>query len=481
MRILSIRINQGFFSRQFDFSTRANLIFSKKNSVGKSTLLRLIFWGLGYEIPATKKFKFDKCSTQIVLELDNLNVLEVSRERDILTVRNQEKEEIYLLPMEAHRFFSRIYNCENEDVLNNILGAIYLDQEKGWTLLNRGCVIGKISFNLESLIRGLSNIDCGDLIDEEKRITHEILKYRKMLDIAEYQRQINQESGNLVFEEKNEEVRTKINTLKYQQYQLENEIKQVSAVIKENNLFKTYIEKMKLTVVSSTTGEEVPVNKSTIKGFEDIQSIALARKKIQLLKLRDITKKIEELTAVFDNNDSLDKVETLINAFDAKIIQIPIKAVAVANVIEHLQKRKKEIHDLIEYKTKYCNDVIGELYDIAFNYIQELGVAKFANKSEGYLFTSDLKSLSGAVLHLTVFAFKLAYIKMIEKKLGINLPIVIDSPAGKEVTKENVQKMLNILEKDFRNNQVIIASIHLYDIDALTIHVIEKALLEHDF
>lgn len=40
---------------------------------------------------------------------------------------------------------------------------------------------------------------------------------------------------------------------------------------------------MRLTVVSATTGEEVPVNKNTIKGFEDIQNIALARKKYNCL------------------------------------------------------------------------------------------------------------------------------------------------------------------------------------------------------
>ena len=150
-------------------------------------------------------------------------------------------------------------------------------------------------------------------------------------------------------------------------------------------------------------------------------------------------------------------------------------------VIEQLKKRKKEVHDLIASKTKCSNSVVSELHEIAFGYIQELGVAKFANSSEGYLFTSDLKSLSGAVLHLTVFAFKLAYIKEIEKKLGIFLPIVIDSPTGKEVTKENVQKMLDILERDFKKNQVIIASIHLYNMDGIKIQKIEKALLEQDF
>ena len=54
MKLLKIQIEKGFFSKAFTFSRFMNLIYSEKNSVGKTTLLRLIFWGLGYEIPSTK-------------------------------------------------------------------------------------------------------------------------------------------------------------------------------------------------------------------------------------------------------------------------------------------------------------------------------------------------------------------------------------------------------------------------------------------
>ena len=64
-------------------------------------------------------------------------------------------------------------------------------------------------------------------------------------------------------------------------------------------------------------------------------------------------------------------------------------------------------------------------------------------------FTSNLKELSGAVLHKTVFAFRLAYITEIEKHLGIKLPIILDSPSGKEVDQVNIQLMVNILKRDF--------------------------------
>lgn len=481
MKINSIQINQGFFTRNFEFSDSINLIFSTENSVGKTTLLRLIFWGLGYDVPSTKRFNFNRCHTKIEIELDDFSKLDVSRSKDILIVDDGNEELNYSLPMEAIKFHSKIFNTSNLDIVNNILGAIYLDQEKGWTLLNRGCVIGKIRFNVESLIRGLANIDCQDLIAEEKKLEIEIAKYRKMLDVAEYQRQVNEISGNISYQERNDEIQIKIATLKYQQSQIEDELKRIASIIKENDSFKNYIERMRLTVISPQTGEEIPVNKTTINGFEDIQQIAIARKKIQLTRLQEITKQIEKLTNVIDDDIMLVRVETLIEQFDNQMLSIPINAMAVKNVIEQLQKRKKDVRNKIEIKTKLNNAIISQIYNIASKYFKEFDVEKFTDNNENYLFTHDLKSLSGAVLHLTVFSFRLAYIKAIEQATNISLPIVIDSPSGKEVKKENVEKMMNILERDFPHNQVIIASIFQYDIENLRIHTIEKSLMGEDF
>ena len=66
------------------------------------------------------------------------------------------------------------------------------------------------------------------------------------------------------------------------------------------------------------------------------------------------------------------------------------------------------------------------------------------------------------MLHKTVFAFKMAYIVELEKHLQIKLPIILDSPGGKEVDQENIDLMMNILKRDFSENQIIIASIYYY-------------------
>ena len=49
----SIRIKEGFAERTFEFTNGVNLIFSKENSKGKTTLLRFMLYSLGYNIPNT--------------------------------------------------------------------------------------------------------------------------------------------------------------------------------------------------------------------------------------------------------------------------------------------------------------------------------------------------------------------------------------------------------------------------------------------
>jgi hypothetical protein len=62
-----------------------------------------------------------------------------------------------------------------------------------------------------------------------------------------------------------------------------------------------------------------------------------------------------------------------------------------------------------------------------------------------------------------VFAYKLAYIKLLSEKIGYPLPIFCDSPSGREIEKETIDEMLRILHRDFSNHQLIIASIYKYE------------------
>ena len=141
---------------------------------------------------------------------------------------------------------------------------------------------------------------------------------------------------------------------------------------------------------------------------------------------------------------------------------IDISPVDVKNVIDGLEKERKALENQIFQFTNGNNEITQSMIKIVQKYMEELGDSEAEKMTWKYLFTKNLKELSGAVLHKTVFSFRLAYIIEIEKTLGIKLPILLDSPKGKEVDDDNIGKMMQILQRDFSDNQIIIASIYHY-------------------
>lgn len=477
----SIRIKEGMVERSVDFSDKVNLVFSKKNSRGKTTLLRFLLYSLGYNIPNTKKFKFTNCEVETVIESENsgeISLLRVSK--DFLDVTIDGDKQTFILPDQQDELHKIIYGTDNKDVLNNILGAFYVDQEKGWTLLNRGIVIGSIRFNIEELIRGLSGRDCSDLIKKEAQLSRELNKYRQMFSVAKYRESIIAESGAIIQDSYVDTVNTEIEQVLLQQKALKAELNRIDRTLNDNKRFKKFIAEMKL-LVETDDGITIPVTENNVVGLSDTIDFLIAKRKMVSAQLATVARQLlilQKQTEAEEEQLSFFESESLIEIFDKKIAAVPINAVAIDREIKRLEKELKAIRYEITLKTKQGNSVVTSLYNNVIKYATELGVGDEESIASSYLFTSNLKELSGAVLHKTVFAFRLAYIIEIEKTLGINLPIILDSPSGKEVDQENIQLMVNILKRDFVDNQIIIASIFKYAFDEMNTIEIINCLVE---
>lgn len=479
----SIRIKEGMFERNIDFSDKVNLIFSKKNSRGKTTLLRFLLYSLGYNIPNTKKFKFTNCEVETVIDSEisgEISLLRVSK--DFLDVTIDGNKQTFILPDQQAELHRMIYGTDSKDVLNNLLGAFYVDQEKGWTLLNRGIAIGSIRFNIEELIRGLSGRDCSDLIRKEAQLSRELNKYRQMFSVAKYRESIIAESGTLIQESYIDTANTEIEQLLLQQKALKSELNRIDRTLNDNKRFKKFIAEMKL-LVETDDGTAIPVTENNVVGLTDTIDFLIAKRKMVSAQLATVARQLMQLqkkTETEEEQLSFFESESMIEIFDKKIAAVPINAVAIDKEIKRLEKALKAIRQEITAKTKQNNDIVNSLYKNVVKYATELEVGDEESIASSYLFTSNLKELSGAVLHKTVFAFRLAYIIEIEKALGIKLPIILDSPSGKEVDKANIQLMVNILKRDFSDNQIIIASIFQYDFENAKVIEIINRLIEQE-
>ncbi|BCJ98864.1 hypothetical protein [Anaerocolumna chitinilytica] len=472
----SLKITEGMFERVIDLTEKSNLIYSKKNSTGKTTLIRFFLYSLAYPVPSTKNIRFEKCITEVNLTC-SMGKITVLRNDEYLEVSLENGcKENFVLPTDQNLFHAKIYGTQNNDLLNNILGVFYVDQEKGWTLLNRGIIIGKIRFNIEQLVRGLSDRSCDDLTKDLRSVKQQLNKYKQMFNISQYQQELNEAENNIVFDTKDEEEQKLLEILNSEITSLEAELKRVNTVIAENNSFKNFIERMKIAVKGSN-GESIPVNRDTIIGFDFSVEFLLAKRKMISSKISSLKSKAEKYERSLEGQLQLFKTETLIESFDRNISKIEVDQLSVSNMISSLEKEKNRLNKQITFLTKYNNDVVTSIHKTVMKYAKELDFEQFITPSSDYIFTDDLKSLSGTILHKIVFAFKLAYIIEVQKKINMTLPIILDSPSGREITKENVKAMIDILNRDFSDNQIIIASIFQYDIDEVNVIEIKDRLI----
>ncbi|MFO9710730.1 hypothetical protein R9X48_09005 [Lacticaseibacillus rhamnosus] len=457
--------------------SKKTLIYSDENSVGKSTLLRLLFFGLGYPIPGTYGLKFKKMIIEIEYERKG-SLFSVRREGDYVELMNEGKfVTSRVLRGDDEDWFSLIWGISSNRILKNILGAIYMDQDKGWTLLNRGKVIGNIRFNIRDLLIGLS----GQSEALSEKIT--ILENRKsmlrqtklLLDVSRHAQEYSNTNYG-VDETIDDNIDAKFKNLKLKSAFLRHQKKNIEKNIHRQEGLLDYISSLNLIV--KVNDREVPITKKNILNFNDNedflrQRLALVQDELDfneqnLVKIKKIMS--ESTGDLFKSQDIIERTMDDISRidFDPTILQ--------ARESELLSSIS-DLNSQIEKQFIDSNDLINETREWINVFSEKLGVKNIVENKK-YIFTRDLKSISGAIYYKVVFAFKMAYVKVIEQHLKISLPIVLDSPSGREVTDRNISAVIGILNEYFINNQIIIASIRNYDLNNVKKVVIDEKIFD---
>ena len=235
MKFVSLKIKEGLFEKVYNFSDKC-LIYSDENSRGKTTLLRMLLFALGYNIPPTKKISFSKYVFELEIFTNKRIIL--TRRNSKINVSYDNFNDDFILPQQELELHSKIFEISNYDVVQNLLGCFYLDQEKGWTLLNKGTVIGRIPFDIKALVRGISNIDCKSELVELSNIQSQIQRYTTMLEVAKYQNALNK--TNTSYDKTltlTENIEASINDLKYRQVDINQKLEMYNEIIKNNRNF----------------------------------------------------------------------------------------------------------------------------------------------------------------------------------------------------------------------------------------------------
>lgn len=455
MRIKSISMVDGMWRGGYDIGNIA-VVYNPLNEQGKTTFLRCILYALGYPVPSTLGLKFDRVEFTITVDKDNGEVCIIKRIGNVVEMSVGLTTKTYLLPSGQNEMHKDLFGLSSDLLVENLLGAYYFDQEKGWIVLNRGKVIGGIHFTIEDFLRGLSDHPCLQEYKKLHAVEREIKKYKQMLEIAQYQASNRANGEDVPFEAPSEEIQRELNRLYNERRPIDGELSRVESVIRKNTTFKRYVASMHLRV-RGRDGLLVPVNEDTIEDFKMNEAFLNAKREDLKVQISVIENKIAALEKRLDKETLLVDVESDIQHFDAAISRIQIDKDAVEGMLKELKKQRQRLKDVIHTSIAMGSTVVESLSKSICSYLKEFGI----DERHGYdIFTHDIKSLTGAFYHMLIFAFRISYAKLVRERTGLALPVIVDSPHGREVEQEKVNKMLSVLARDFSEHQIIIATIY---------------------
>ncbi len=448
-----------------DFCNGKILITSIKNSKGKSTYLRLLLYALGFQVPNMRGIDFSKIAFQVELEVNGKNY--VLKRNDTYCVLIEDKKEfVYSLPSEQPALISFIVGCDKKDIIENLLGVFYIDQDKGWSLLNRGTVIGRIKFNIEKLCAGLNDVNIDELMAHKETLEQEKNKYLSIQNMQQAVDSVYIESGDFDIPERVNEYRNSILYLKMKRNDIKNKIDELQNIVNNQESFGRYIDSLKLRL-RVDENNDILITKDKLNGFEESISLINARIKLLSFESERLNKKIFEFEALIKKEqakNSTNLFET-IEEKDKRLLSNIGKFVYssqadVSELLNQVNNELKVTRKEITAAIKNGNGFINKIYSYVAKFAGELDVLDKIGDSEKYIFTSDLKSLSGSILSRIIFAFKLAFFKVIEEKINVRLPFIIDSPGSKEMDEINLRKISDLINKELDNHQVFVASIY---------------------
>lgn len=482
MKLLGLSMRDGFYAGKYDFQD-LNVVYSGGNKQGKTTLLRCLLYGLGYQIPATRGFPIEHVTFTLTIQTDKGDILTLNRSNNFLQLQSGLDFYDYSLPGDQEKLHEKIFGVNNKLIVENLLGAFYFDQEKGWTLLNRGVVIGAIHFSIDDLFCGLADKPCVNERDRLRVVEREIRKCSQMISLSDYQDILISEGEARDDSElsKNDETRIEIERLKNLRLSCMTELTRLKKARVSCADFKKFIGSIQISVVSPT-GEEIAVTSSNIVGLNDHSQLLNAKYNDMRFKVSEIDNKISTLESGLSKEKMLFEVESDLKRFDKELLKIKIDRKATQSRLNALKRQKKDLYDIIRKSIASSGVMLQRFQELVNSYAKELGLGENFIKD---VFTHNLKELTGAIFHLVVFAFKISYVRLIYEKTGCRLPLIIDSPNGREVAKENVKRTYDILTRDFSDYQIIMATIVMPDIAdkkviEMTGNVMPEILNSHD-
>jgi len=371
-----------------------------------------------------------------------------------MEVYNNGSEKTFILPASIRSMLAYVLDNSNPNILSNLLGTFYIDQESGWVVFNRGTVVNGQSFNVDQLIYGLSNID-ERLFIKYHELEKKINTYKDILNLS------NQSQNNLLqYSEQSISVSDEIAGLQQELDCLKIDLKEhnarkrsIIAAINHNEEILDYIDKMQLYIEQNH--EKIRVSKDNLYPFEDSKDMLdeqLNYEKIQIADLNANINKIQKELIDYFSTGEIIWNSKIMGAKPGYKIDSTQSKINLGIFEKQLEAVKEPIAKEIS-KQEYKNKMDNTLKD----YCSKLDVLDILDETN-LILCRNFKRNTGTKKQKLVLAYRLTCLKTISEYLGVKFPIIIDS-FNRETDSKNMESMYKFITTEFADHQIIISTI----------------------
>lgn len=461
-------MNKGENSVNYVFSQGFNLISSQgKNSCGKTSLIRFIIWGLGFDVGLTNKFNRIYSSVHLVV-CDNPYIHQIDRTYHHIKLNNSRT---FQLPDETITNMIVKLLIDNKGckyLYPQVLGLFYFDQDQGLKTWNLGRVAQSFGrdhdyrLNFKTILFALENKDYYSLHLRHEKLNRQSTHVGRLInDISTFSSRSHLGiHKNMSITNRNQELMDSISEFNLKRKQVINYLNTYKRSIKDKHDFYKLLGKLNVRVKDRRYYDhEVPVNSQTIVK-NDIENTELRYIiKYYEMKLKKINGELRALTnkkkALFHLKDKTDDNKDYLRV-SREISLSGINLNDLYGSKKNIDNRRNMIKNNINQDLK-SNKLYASTWNWAIKFSNNLNLSLFFNIKRNRLLTRVIK-YSGAQRSLVILTLRLAMYKTVMDYLGVNWPIIIDSPGSQEMDARNLNKLVDNIKQHFPHTQLFIAT-----------------------
>ncbi|UTC12457.1 endonuclease [Latilactobacillus curvatus] len=484
-------------ANKFNFSEKSNIITSQENEVGKSSLLKSIYYTLGAQIKTFPNgWKYKNYIFQLTCKIDEREMI-IQRYNKVFLVKENKDIKSFASEKDFSKWFQKAMEMQMRLTTKNsnklslayngaILTPFYVDQDKSWSSFYKEAIDGVAMYKShpKSIFEYYFNISSRAIQDlEEEKNKFEIKK-------TEIHNQIQQLTG--VYESYS----TTKDISSGGPEELENLQVELSNYVEITNELRQHISKIskkisyskeKLDIYYHDLDELKKLLSMTKKRYKEVEfectychSILTREQSLMRLELSDNEFEVRQRKSELEQKirDENKKFDELINSIDELKADFDEKNRKIANL-----KNAEGINDYVNQKVLMELQGLLSKYELEKSYIEnklketmkqikverallkarrneldkeyeflkndlsvQLGDSSLVDKK--FLDFSKINE-TGTAMNKALLILYLTYSKLISKYSDFQFPISIDSFIKNEISDTNEEKMFLSVQRNF--------------------------------